>query len=204
MYQIDGHFEKISKYADDAEVIIPTRSTADSAGYDFCAAEDTVIPPYAGLYQNMSVKSFDADASLNLLATMLDPDRFKVEDKVYTMDEAAELIKQAGAKVTLVPTGVKCKIPKGWYLQLSARSSLPLKHWLIVANGIGVIDGDYYDNPSNEGHIYFQLINLSPVPIVIKKGEKFGQGIFLNFGVTSDDKATEKRKGGFGSTSGQK
>jgi dUTP pyrophosphatase len=89
-------------------------------------------------------------------------------------------------------------------LQLSARSSLPLKHWLIVANGVGVIDGDYYDNPSNEGHIYFQLINLSPVPIVIKKGEKFGQGIFLNFGVTSDDKATEKRKGGFGSTSGQK
>ena len=46
------------------------------------------------------------------------------------------------------------------YLQLQVRSSLPLKHWLILANGVGIIDRDYYNNPDNEGHIYFQLINL--------------------------------------------
>ena len=27
---------------------------------------------------------------------------------------------------------------------------------------IGIIDADYYNNPSNEGEIFLQLINLSP------------------------------------------
>ena len=43
---IDARFEKISKYQDDELIIVPTRKTAQSAGYDFCAAEDTIIPPY--------------------------------------------------------------------------------------------------------------------------------------------------------------
>lgn len=206
MYRIDSQFEKISKYTNDEAVILPSRSTAESAGYDFYAAEDTVIPPYATLYQNMSMNSFDDDATNLLLSAFLGEERMQQElkGKVYSMEEAAALIKKSGAKITLVPTGVKCKIPKGWFLQLSARSSTPLKHWLIVGNSVGVIDSDYYNNPDNEGHIYFQIINLSPVPIKIAKGEKFGQGILMNYGVTSNDTASEKRVGGFGSTSGQK
>ena len=31
-----------------------------------------------------------------------------------------------------------------------------------MANGVGIIDADYYNNPDNEGEIFFQLINLSP------------------------------------------
>ena len=42
---------------------------------------------------------------------------------------------------------------------------------MIVANSYGLIDADYADNPDNEGLIYVQLINLSPVPQMIKKGE---------------------------------
>ena len=34
-----------------------------------------------------------------------------------------------------------------------------------------IIDADYADNPSNEGMIYFQVINLSPFPIKLKKGD---------------------------------
>ena len=40
--------KKISKYAEDEGVIIPVRKTANSAGYDFYAAEDVVLEPGNG------------------------------------------------------------------------------------------------------------------------------------------------------------
>lgn len=64
-----------------------------------------------------------------------------------------------------------------------------------------IIDADYADNPDNEGHIYFQVINLLPTPIYLKKGDIIGQGIIKKYETTNDDTATEKRIGGFGSTS---
>ena len=105
---------------------------------------------------------------------------------------------------TLVPTGIKAQIKPGQYLKLVVRSSLPLKHWLILANSEGIIDGDYYNNPDNEGEIFFQLINLSPFPILLKKGDKIGQGIFVSYDLVEGDMygEGETRKGGFGSTSG--
>jgi dUTP pyrophosphatase len=54
------------------------------------------------------------------------------------------------------------------------RSSTPLKYWLIMANGVGIIDADYYNNPSNEGEIFLQFINLGPYPVLIQKGECVG------------------------------
>jgi len=37
-------FELISKYPDSS--LLPKRATADSAGYDFVVAEDTIVPSY--------------------------------------------------------------------------------------------------------------------------------------------------------------
>jgi dUTP pyrophosphatase len=72
---------------------------------------------------------------------------------------------------------------------------------LIIGNSIGIIDADYCDNPDNEGEIFFQIINLSPFAIQLKRGDKIGQGIIHTYGVTDDDAATGERVGGFGSTS---
>jgi dUTP pyrophosphatase len=91
-------------------------------------------------------------------------------------------------------------MPEDMYLELSVRSSCPLKHWLILANGVGIIDADYYNNPDNEGHIFFQIINLAPFPITLKKGDAIGQGIFKKYYLTDDDTVQGKRTGGFGST----
>ena len=63
-----------------------------------------------------------------------------------------------------------------------------------------IIDRDYADNPDNEGHIFFQLINLSPFDLMIKKGEAIGQGIIKTYLTTDDDNASGVREGGFGST----
>lgn len=194
---IDARFEKINKYASDDAVIIPTRKTTQSAGYDFYAAEDTVIPPFVEIMEDALIEDAKARGAKYETAQ-----EFMEKEYPFTLDKIAKISKEYKAKVALVPTGIKCKIPDGYFLQLSPRSSLPLKHWLIMANGVGIIDADYYNNPDNEGHIYFQLINLLPVPIVIKKGDCFGQGILMKYYTGEEDEVLTTREGGFGSTNG--
>lgn len=193
---IDACFEKISQYADDDGVIIPYRKTATSAGYDFYAAEDIVIPSWETLVNDQLATAVGQHKTeFNSLDDWMD------KELPLTLDKASQYIKEAKSKVTLVPTGIKCKMPEDYYLQLSVRSSLPLKHWLILGNGVGIIDSDYYNNPDNEGHIYFQLINLLPVPVKIQKGECFGQGILLPYATCANESNDFKaREGGFGST----
>lgn len=191
-------FEVVSKYAD-AALVEPVRKTRYSAGYDLCAAEDTIIPPYMDLYTKLSVSAGPKYDLGDLFSSFFD-NKEAPEEKIYTLDEVAAATKALGAKPTLVPTGMKCKLEPGTYLQLSVRSSSPLKYWLIMANGVGIIDADYYNNPDNEGHIYFQLINLSPFPIKIQKGEAIGQGIIQQYGITENDDVWTERVGGFGST----
>lgn len=63
-----------------------------------------------------------------------------------------------------------------------------------------IIDSDYYNNPDNEGHIYFQIINLAPFDIVLQKHDCIGQGIIKKYETVENDTATGERNGGFGST----
>jgi dUTP pyrophosphatase len=66
---------------------------------------------------------------------------------------------------------------------------------------VGIVDADYYDNDSNEGEIFFQLLNFGVKDVVIKKGERIGQGIFIPYLLAdNDEQPTSERKGGFGST----
>ena len=80
------------------------------------------------------------------------------------------------------------------------RSSNPIKKGLVLANSIGVVDADYYNNPDNEGHIMFAYYNFSSGDITIKKGDRIGQAIFTSFFTCDNDKAEGVRTGGFGST----
>lgn len=110
-------------------------------------------------------------------------------------------MKEYKAKPTLVPTGIKCELDLDTYLELSVRSSCPLKYGLFLANGVGIIDSDYYNNPSNEGEIFFQMINLTPFPIRLQKGDIIGQGIIKQYFQTFDEVGPSTlRMGGFGST----
>lgn len=175
-------FEKVSKYKD-VEIAMPERKTAESAGYDFVAAEDIVIPSVWYLFGEMETA-------------------LKVEDnECISLEQMAMVTKTLNAKPTLVSTGMKCKLDSGTFLQLSVRSSCPLKHWLMMANSVGIIDADYYNNESNEGEIFFQIYNLSPFNIKIHAGEAIGQGIIMPYLMTEDDFASGIRQGGFGSTS---
>ena len=100
-----------------------------------------------------------------------------------------------------IPTGIRAKIDDGWVLMLYPRSGLGFKYRLQLNNTVGIIDSDYYYS-DNEGHIYIKITNCSNENkiINIKKGEAFAQGVFVPFGVTTDDDAVAERNGGFGST----
>ena len=100
-----------------------------------------------------------------------------------------------------VPTGIRCEIEEGWVLTIYPRSGLGFKYRLQLNNTVGIIDSDYFSS-SNEGHIYIKITNDSNENkiVSIKEGEGFAQGIFLPFGITIDDDASEIRNGGFGST----
>ena len=109
-----------------------------------------------------------------------------------------------GVNPTLIPTGIKAYMADDEVLYLYNRSSNPKKKGLILANSVGVIDKDYYNNPDNDGHIMFAFYNMKEEDIIIKKGEAIGQGVFMKYLVTDDDKATGIRTGGFGSTDKKK
>lgn len=102
--------------------------------------------------------------------------------------------------VTYVKTGVKVKLDNDEFLMLCNRSSNPGKKELVLINGIGIIDADYYGNPDNDGEIAFAFQSLNESGSFIKKGDKIGQGIIMKYGVTEDDNAFGTRDGGFGST----
>lgn len=106
-----------------------------------------------------------------------------------------------GMAPTLIKTGLKAYMQEDEYLKLCNRSSNPKKKGLILANSIGVVDSDYYENPDNDGHIMFAFYNIKDEDTVIKKGEAIGQAIFEKFLTVDNDVANGERLGGFGSTS---
>lgn len=170
-------FEVVSTFKNH-DIKLPQRATYHAAGYDFEAAEELIIPSIwkSGLAEGIS--------------------------SLFSMvrQSAEELGKEKSLKPTLVPTGIKAYMAEDEFLQLANRSSNPLKRLLVLSNGIGVIDSDYYNNLDNEGHIMFQFTNFGFRDVLIKKGERIGQGIFLPFLKTDQDQTSAKRTGGFGSS----
>lgn len=104
-----------------------------------------------------------------------------------------------GIKPTLIPTGLKayCQSDE-WYI-LAIRSSMP-KKGLWIPHGLGVIDADYYENESNDGHFLVQCFNCSDHDIEIKKGERIAQVIFQKYLLADNDNAEGIRNGGIGTT----
>lgn len=96
-----------------------------------------------------------------------------------------------------IPTGIRCKIEPGWVLVCCPKSGLGFKYSMTLENTVGIIDSDYY-NSDNEGHIQAKF--HTEIPTVIEAGKAFMQGLFMPYGITTDDECDGVRNGGFGST----
>lgn len=112
---------------------------------------------------------------------------------------------QPGVKPILVPTGVKVKLNSNQVLLCFNRSSNPIKRNLFLANGVGVIDADYFDNETNEGEIFASFYNYGPQNYQIHRGDRIMQGMIVNYEtLTNAITRNRPRTGGFGSTDGRK
>ena len=100
-----------------------------------------------------------------------------------------------------IPTGIRCEMNERWVLMIYPRSGLGFKFRLQMNNTVGIIDSDYFYS-DNEGHIFVKLTNDTNEgkTVSVAQGTGMVQGIFMQYGVTIDDDATEVRNGGFGST----
>ena len=101
----------------------------------------------------------------------------------------------------LIPTGVKASLEKDDVLLIIIRSSLGFKYNIRLVNQVGVIDSDYYNNESNEGHIFIKLKNEGEKAYKIEKGSRVAQGLIIKYNTVDDeDEDIAERTGGIGST----
>lgn len=99
----------------------------------------------------------------------------------------------------IVPTGLSVAIPRGYEIQVRARSGLSSKHGITLANGVGTIDSDY------RGEVGVILINLSETDFTVEPGMRIAQMVLskceqiLWQEVTSLPR-TDRGERGYGST----
>lgn len=132
------------------------------------------------------------------------PERKTKYSAAYDIEAAEDTVVPSfkkGMKPTLVNTGLKAYMQEDEVLYLMAKSSGFPKKGIVLSNSVGVVDGDYYENETNDGQIMFSLINLKDEDLVIKKGDSIGQAMFIKYLTIDNDDAQGVRKGGFGSTS---
>ena len=102
-------------------------------------------------------------------------------------------------EIKKIPTGYKSKFLSDEMLMIVVRSSMGFKYNVRMCNQVGVIESDYYNNISNEGHMWVALQNEGDKDYIINKGDAYAQGIFIKF-LTCGDNPEEERIGGLGST----
>jgi dUTP pyrophosphatase len=90
-------------------------------------------------------------------------------------------------------------LPAGYEGQIRPRSGLALKKGLTLINSPGTIDWDY------RGEIQLPMINLGPVPVTIRRGDRMAQLVVVKverpeLEVVENLTTTDRGTGGFGST----
>ena len=128
------------------------------------------------------------------------PKRATAGSAGYDVFAPAEFTLKPGETVK-IPTGIRVEMQPEWVLKCYPRSGLGFKFRLQLNNTVGIIDSDYFYS-DNEGHIFIKMTNDSNEGkvVYVQAGQGIPQGIFMTYGITEDDDATETRNGGFGST----
>ena len=104
-------------------------------------------------------------------------------------------------KMAKIPTGVKAAMNEDEILSIYPRSSIGFKTGIRLANTVGIVDSDYYNNSDNEGHIFIKFYNPTDEDYLIHIGDKIAQGIFTKYLIVDDEEEIlTERIGGLGST----
>jgi dUTP pyrophosphatase len=138
----------------------------------------------------VTIKRIDKDLPLPIYAT-----QGSVGFDLYCREET----EIAPRSIELIPANVIVRIPEGYMLVLTMRSSTPRRKGLLIPNGVGIIDQDY----SGEGdELCVQVFNFREEAVAVKRGERIAQGIFIPVVRVTWNETDEMGlgRGGFGST----
>lgn len=142
--------------------------------------------------------------NLKLYQSYKVPERKTTASAGYDFESLIDATIHQG-EIVLIPTGIKCSLNENDVLLIVDRSSLGFKYNIRLVNQVGVIDSDYYNNEDNEGHIFIKLQNEGTKDYHIEIGSRIAQGIIINYQKVDDENnLNSKRKGGIGSTDGEK
>lgn len=161
---------------------------------------DEITKEVNDIYKIKYVEQFAFYPVKGAPADTIPPKRKTFNSAGYDFVLPRDVIIRSHSCSKLVFTNIKAKMPTGYYLALFIRSSLAIKHNIMLINNVGVIDADYYDNPDNDGNIGIKLYNCGDSDVLLRKGERVMQGIFTKYYITGDDDADQLRTGGIGST----
>jgi dUTP pyrophosphatase len=172
-------FSSAVTYEELKKFLLPARSTRKSAGYDFKS-------PFA-----LEIKAGK---------TYLMPTGFKCNFNSIRlfMSRIRKISELTCSHIDKLDYSIYQDL--NIFLALYPRSSYGFKYGFQLLNTTGIIDDDYYNNPSNEGHIMVGF--KCEKDFDIKVEDKFCQGIFQLYTIDMDEDTSKfkERIGGMGST----
>ena len=153
-------------------------------------------------FEKISYNTFSKEVSDNrkLYDSIELPKRSTKKSAGYDIKSVENVIINPNEAKT-INTGIKACMNEDEVLEIFSRSSFGYKYNTCLANSVGIIDSDYYNNKENEGHIRVRLINLGDKPLEINIGDRIAQGIFKKYLIVdNEEEIKESRTGGIGST----
>jgi len=115
---------------------------------------------------------------------------------------AREEVYVSPKEMGMIPSNLIVEVPDGYMLVVASRSSTPRKKGLTPPHGFGIIDQDYC---GSKDEIKVLVYNFLDEKVVINRGEKIAQGVFVKidrFEWNEVDEVENESRGGFGSTGG--
>lgn len=112
---------------------------------------------------------------------------------------ASEDVKLREGEVKVIPLGIRMKLPEGYFGLVVPRSSTCIKHGIMMANSVGVIEPDYCGDSDVWGFVAYAIRDT-----VIERGTRIAQFMpvrmfgDLDFDVV--DSMPDPDRGGYGST----
>ncbi len=141
----------------------------------------------------MNVEIFRIDRTLSL-------PKYETEGSFAFDFLARETIEIMPLNFGMIPGNVIVKCPVDHALLILPRSSTPRKKSLMFPHSVGLIDHDYC---GEEDEIMIQVYNFSRESVVVDRGERIAQGLFVKMAKAMFDEigeVGEGSRGGFGST----
>lgn len=204
--RMEGLLETIAVFADTPYLLEPNKLRYDDINaVDFLGKvyQDHYSNPKSDFYERYlkiltGKKSIGKCLVYRTCPEAIIPGKSRVSDVGYDLSIIRK-VKALNNIVSLYDTGIKVRVPHGYYTEIVPRSSLS-KSGYILANSVGIIDRSY------NGNLYVALAKIDETVDEIKFPFRCCQLIFrkqfhLLLQETKEDlEATARGEGGFGST----